>query len=165
MNSPVVIHKVKAEFGWMSNMSRHRVTYAGEEYGSAEALFQSLRFEEADIQAEIRTQRKPMAAKLTAHSYEEWMTTTPCSDADLEHMRLVLRLKLEQHPELLEKLFGTGESHIVEDCTHRQRGTGLFWGAARQLDGTWQGENWLGQLWMELRAEMLLKRGQPIQQA
>lgn len=42
---------------------------------------------------------------------------------------------------------------IVEDCTKRQRGSGLFWGAAL-IDGKWQSQNWLGQLWMELREEL-----------
>ena len=105
-----------------------------------------------------------MGAKITARSYDEWMTTMRCSDADLDHMRMVLRLKLEQHPELQEKLLATGAAQIVEDCTNRQHGSGLFWGAAQQGDGTWQGENWLGRLWMELRAE-LLQREQQAQQA
>jgi ribA/ribD-fused uncharacterized protein len=165
MDSVAVIHKVKEEFGWMSNMSNHGIVYAGEQYRSAEALFQSLRFDEPEIQAEIRAQHNPMSAKITARSYDEWMTTTRCSDVDLDHMRMVLRLKLEQHPELLEKLLATGAAKIVEDCTNRQHGSGLFWGAARQIDDTWQGENWLGRLWMELRAELLLQRESFAQQA
>lgn len=138
-------------------MSRHRVTHDGIDYGSAEALFQALRFEDAEIQAEIRAQRKPMAAKFIAHTHDEWMTTAPMSAADLEHMRLVLRLKIEQHDELQEKLCATGDAPIIEDCTNRPQGTGLFWGASRMSDGTWQGENWLGRLWMELRAEIRSK--------
>lgn len=158
MPSVAIIRKVKAEHGWMSNMSRHRVVHAGIEYGSAEALFQALRFEDEEVRAEIRKQPKPMAAKRTAHAFDEWMTTKPCSIEDLEHMRLVLRLKLEQHSELRESLLETGDSFIVEDCSNRPHGTGMFWGAVHEDDGTWRGENWLGQLWMELRAEIMAQK-------
>jgi predicted NAD-dependent protein-ADP-ribosyltransferase YbiA (DUF1768 family) len=73
-------------------------------------------------------------------------------------MELVLWLKLEQHPDLEEKLLGTGESQIVEDCSRRPHGSGLFWGAALQ-DVRWVGENRLGKLWMKLREE--LRSAQP----
>jgi len=64
-----------------------------------------------------------------------------------------LRLKIEQHPELRETLIESGDAFIVEDCTKRQRGSGLFWGAAL-IDGSWVGQNWLGKLWMELRQNL-----------
>ena len=41
----------------------------------------------------------------------------------------------------------------MEDCSNRRRGSGMFWGMA-VVDGQWEGENWLGKLWMELRAEL-----------
>jgi hypothetical protein len=81
------------------------------------------------------------------------MVVEPMGDEDLDNMRLCLRLKVEQHPELAEALLETGDELIVEDCTKRQRGTGLLWGAAL-VDGQWLGENWLGKLWMELRASL-----------
>ncbi len=67
-------------------------------------------------------------------------------------METVLRLKLDQHPRLKELLLATGQEEIVEDCSNRQRGNALFWGAALQ-GGTWVGENRLGRLWMRLREE------------
>ena len=59
------------------------------------------------------------------------MVVEPLSQQDLDNMRLCLRLKVEQHPELARRLVDTKEEFIVEDCTKRQRGSGLFWGAAR----------------------------------
>ncbi len=82
------------------------------------------------------------------------MVIEPMTDEDLENMMLCLRLKIEQHPKLREMLIESGDAYIVEDCTNRQRGSGLFWGAAL-IEGHWVGENWLGELWMELRAEMV----------
>lgn len=69
-------------------------------------------------------------------------------------MEMVLRLKVEQHRELKQKLLDTGEETIIEDCSNRPGGSGKFWGAAKK-DGEWVGENMLGKLWMklELRAK------------
>ncbi len=52
--------------------------------------------------------------------------------------------------ELAHMMPYTGDKIIYEDCTHRQHGSGLFWGAGLN-DGIWVGENWLGKLWMEAR--------------
>lgn len=75
---------------------------------------------------------------------------------DVDNMRLCLTLKLQQHPELKPLLLQTGDSIIVEDCSARARGTALFWGAKWcSISHTWVGENWLGRLWMDKRAELL----------
>ena len=78
------------------------------------------------------------------------MVVEPRSSADLDNMRLVLRLKLQAHPSLASQLLATGSARLVEDCSRRAKGSGLFWGAALR-NGQWVGENWLGRLWMELR--------------
>ena len=70
--------------------------------------------------------------------------------ADLDNMRLVLALKLQAHPTLRRQLLATESARIVEDCSNRAKGSGLFWGAALR-EGWWVGENWLGRLWEELR--------------
>jgi predicted NAD-dependent protein-ADP-ribosyltransferase YbiA (DUF1768 family) len=68
-------------------------------------------------------------------------------------MEIVLTLKLEQHPELKDRLLATGDARIIEDCKKRQSVSGLFWGAAEK-DGVWTGTNTLGELWKKLRAEL-----------
>src|SRR5579885_1933216 len=81
------------------------------------------------------------------------MAVTPCSRLDVGNMGAVLRLKLERHPGLKERLLATGREELIEDCTGRPHGNALFWGAARR-QGTWVGENRLGRLWMQLRDEL-----------
>lgn len=66
-------------------------------------------------------------------------------------MRLVLALKLQAHPALRRQLLATGAARIIEDCSNRAKGSGLFWGGAALREGWWIRENWLGRLWMELR--------------
>ncbi|MBR9800452.1 NADAR family protein [bacterium] len=149
----ILIRKVKDEYGWLGNMSPYPVSHNGKTYRTTEALFQALRFDDDEIIESIREQKSPMAAKMKAKKHRNRMVVEPLSRDDLDNMRLVLRLKLLQHPKLRTLLFATGDQEIVEDCTKRPRGSGLFWGAA-EANSQWIGENWLGRLWMDLRAEL-----------
>ena len=90
---------------------------------------------------------------MKAKKYSDKMVVEPLSEQDLSNMRLCLKLKIEQYPELKEKLIKSNWVPIVEVCTKRQRGSGLFWGAAL-IGNKWSGKNWLGRLWMELRLEL-----------
>lgn len=149
----ILIRKVKDPHGCWGNMAPYPVLYVGREYRTTEALFQALRFSDEAIREEIRAEKSPMAGKFVAKRNKAQMTVELLSEQDLANMRLCLRLKIERHPELAQALLATGDRLIVEDCTKRQRGTGLFWGAALE-SGQWKGQNWLGVLWMELRAKL-----------
>lgn len=151
----ILIRKVKDPHGSYGNMAPFPVTWEGREYRTSEALFQAMRFDDEEIREAIRAEKSPMSAKFVAKRYKAEMTVTPMSEEDLENMRICLRLKMDQHPDLLKELIATDEE-IVEDCTKRQRGSGLFWGAADN-DGEWTGQNWLGKLLMELRDQLLEK--------
>lgn len=152
---PITFTKVKLPNGWLSNMSPHPVVYQGQEWRTTEALFQALRFEDLNIKKEIRAQRSPMGAKFVAKKHAEKMTIEPMSLEDIANMQLCLRLKIEQHPELRDKLLATGDERIIEDVGGRKKsGRHLFWGAAQQADGYWCGQNYLGLLWMALRDKL-----------
>ncbi|TWT55473.1 Swarming motility protein YbiA [Thalassoglobus neptunius] len=149
----ILIRKVREQHGWLGNMSAHPVEWEGKKYRTTEALFQALRFDDPEVVVAIREQKSPMAAKMVAKKHKAQMTVEPMSEDDLFHMRLCLLLKVEQHPELKNRLLETGNEEIIEDCSKRKRGSALFWGAA--FDGEkWVGDNQLGKLWMELREEL-----------
>ena len=160
--SDVIIRKVKEVNGWLGNMSKHPVQHEEKWWLTAEALFQALRFpmdavndKGENIRELIRAQRSPMAAKMKAKSSKAQMIIKPMGDEDLKNMKMVLRLKFKCNCNPLERnLLATGDRVIVEDCSKRPRGSGLFWGAKRLPDGTWKGTNKLGQLLMELRTEI-----------
>ena len=160
--SKVIIRKVDEEYGWLGNMSPHKIMYEKACWLTAEALFQALRFpmdavndEGENIREIIRAQKSPMAAKMKAKSSKSQMIIEPMSVEDLKNMKMVLRLKFKWNCNPLERdLLATGDSFIVEDCSKRTGGSGLFWGAKRLPDGTWKGTNMLGQLLMELRTEI-----------
>ena len=152
--------KVNLPFGWLGNMAAYPVTHENIEYKTTEALFQALRFKNhPEIMQEIREQKSPMTAKMVAKKYADVVQADgfkTMSPEDVTNMRLCLDLKLAQHPELSDMLLATGNDTIIEDCTSRPRGSGIFWGAALQ-NGQWKGQNILGKMWMEIRAELQLK--------
>jgi ribA/ribD-fused uncharacterized protein len=153
----IAFTSVKLPFGWLGNMSPHPVRYQEREYATAEALFQILRFEDQEIRDKIQSHRSPMAAKMQAKKHRNRMIIQPRDEQDVENMRLVLRLRTEQHRDVRTMLLETGDAEIIENCSKRPTGSGLFWGAALK-DGRWVGKNALGKLWMELRAE--IRRGE-----
>lgn len=149
--------KVDLPYGWLGNMHRSEVSYRGKRFKSTEVLFHWLRFENhQEIQNMILAQKSSMAAKMKvkkirrSFSDEEWVKLTK---KDMQNMRMCLRLKVEQHSSLKKELMATGSKEIIEDCTSRDRGTARYWGAVL-VNGIWEGENRLGQLWMELRNEL-----------
>ena len=162
--SKVIIRKVNEEYGWLGNMSPHKIMYEKACWLTAEALFQALRFplsavndEGENIREIIRAQTSPMAAKMMAkaRAIRDQRNITAMGNEDLKNMKMVLRLKFKCNRNPLERdLLATGDRLIVEDCSQRPRGSGLFWGAKRLADGTWKGTNMLGQLLMELRTEI-----------
>lgn len=149
----IIIGKVKEQGGCWGNMAPFPIEWGGKTFRTTEAVFQSMRFDDEEVIEAIRCEKSPMGAKFVAKRHKTKMVVEPMSPQDLDNMRICLRLKVEQHPDLAAELSATGDQLIVEDCTKRQRGSGLFWGAALE-NGEWKGENWLGKLWMELRSEL-----------
>ena len=149
----VLIRKVKEQHGWLGNMSPYPVEFNGRLYRTTEALFQALRFSDEEVIEAIRAEKSPMAAKFVAKRHKDKMVVEPLSADDVNNMRVCLRLKVDQHPKLRDRLLATGDVEIIEDCSKRKRGSGLFWGAALE-DGVWKGANMLGKLWMELRDDL-----------
>jgi ribA/ribD-fused uncharacterized protein len=145
--------KVALPYGWLGNMSPHPVQFEGQEWRTAEALFQALRFQDPEIKEEIRSQKSPMAAKFVAKKYRSQMQVEPISDQDLENMMMCVRLKLKSNPQLIGELKSTGDLLIYEDVSSRMRGNNLIWGASFQ-DGKLIGENQLGKIWMEIRSSL-----------
>ena len=66
-------------------------------------------------------------------------------DVKVGIMRDILRAKVQQHEYVMRKLLATGTRELVEDSWRDD-----FWGWGP--DGL--GQNMLGKLWMEIRAEL-----------
>lgn len=148
----IAFKKVKDAYGWMGNMSPYEVLG----FRTAEAIFQAMRFDPTShIWEEIKNAKSPMGAKMVAKKAADSMIVEPRTPTDLENMLFVLRMKFMVHHETLgAQLLATGDEEIVEDVTSRPNESGLFWGARLLPDGTWEGQNHLGKLLMQVRAEL-----------
>lgn len=165
MKNEISFTKVKLPFGWLGNMSAYPIEYLGNTWKTNEALFQALRFEDGEIIEAIRNEPSPMGAKFKVKEIVKYLIKNnelhkrivePLSDKDVENMELCIRLKIEQHPDLRQALLATAGKKIYEDVTSRGRkGTNLFWGAIKHEDGSWEGKNTLGEIWMKVRDEII----------
>ncbi len=147
--------KVSLPHGWLGNMSPYPINFNGKIWRTSEALFQALRFKDEDIQELIRAEKSPMGAKMVMKSNSAYIILEKHGAKDLMNMKMCLKLKLAQHPSLVDDLIATGDLTIIEDVTKRgDVGGNLFWGAMQveNEDGFhWVGNNALGKLWMEIR--------------
>lgn len=66
-------------------------------------------------------------------------------DVKVDIMREILRAKANQHEYVRRKLLETGDRELIEDSWRDD-----FWGWGKNRDG----QNMLGKLWMEVRAEL-----------
>lgn len=157
-SNPIIIAftKVSLPYGWLGNMSPHPVVYNDDTYKTTEALYQALKFAGfPEVQAKIRAEKSPMYAKKVAKQYEHLLNANDTDKAtidrqNIDNMTLCINLKVSQHADLKELLLQTNDAKIIEDCTSRQNGSGLYWGAAL-INGSWKGKNILGKLWMNKR--------------
>ena len=152
--------KVSLPYGGLGNMAPYPVVFEGKTWRTSETLEQGLRFlavGREDIAEEIRASKSPMGAKMVAKKNYALLGDRASAAAkreDLDRMRTVLRLKFEAHPALRAELLSTGDALLIEDVSARPSASGLYWGMARNGDGSWRGENRLGILLGELRSSL-----------
>ena len=163
----IILTKSANPNGWMNCMNnKYPIVDGGTDYPSAEHWFLCQRFPgNAKFHEGILRIKGGSPCKRWVRSQVEKgnATPTPLRDqADLDRMRLVLCMKLQQHPQLIHALLGTRKRMIAEDCTKRPEeqevdGTTVtvpFWGIKIDTDGTYVGESHLGRLWMKIRDEL-----------
>lgn len=73
-------------------------------------------------------------------------------------------LKFDQNPEMWEELDATGDKHIVEGAHYDSVwGVKLAWNDPLILDpANWRGTNWLGEVLMQVRADIRAEKQQCI---
>ena len=137
-----VIDQFRGEFHWLSNFYSCPVPFEGLTFDSSEAAFQAAKC--LDMKERERFlglsggQAKRLGRRVELRS--DWETVK------IEIMRQVLKSKFTQNPELREKLIATGDTELIEGNNWNDR----FWGVCRGV-----GQNHLGKLLMEVRAELV----------
>jgi len=130
--------------GWMSNFADYPLVLDGVTWPTSEHYFQAQKFAGTVHVEELRQAATPsLVAELGRDRQRPLRPDWEAVKDDV--MRVAVRAKLDQHPELRDQLLATGTEPLVERTTSDH-----YWGCGKDTDG----KNMLGQILMELRDEL-----------
>ena len=128
---------------YLSCFSGHTLEWKGILYPSVEHAYHCERYEDPEVLATIMAADTPRSAWEISQSYKH--TQRPGWDEMKRSvMKELFRAKLAQHADVYNALSTSGDAAIVKHQSD------AYWGD--NLDGS--GQNVMGKVWMELRAEL-----------
>lgn len=143
------------DFYVLSNFSAFRLRWKGYDFDTSEHAYHWDKF---DWSGDARTPifqlwRAQDGIKLSRSAHDAFKVAernaifrrSDWNAVRVDVMRQILRAKVEQHEYVRRKLLATGERELVENSWRDS-----FWGWGPNRDG----QNQLGKLWMEIRAEL-----------
>lgn len=139
----IYFYRTNGPYGAFSNFATYGFDLEGKHWPTSEHYFQAQKFAGTAHEEEIR--QAPTARRAAAMGRQRWRPLRgDWEDVKLRVMRRAIRSKFMNYPDLLALLLSTDDEDIVE---------------ATKADGYWgcgsdgRGQNMLGKLLMELRAE------------
>jgi ribA/ribD-fused uncharacterized protein len=134
--------------GVFSNLYPSTVQFENKLYPTAEHAYQAGKARKPEVRDWILGAPSPALAAMAAHGLYTWDVAPNWARTKFDRMRRVLRAKFEQHPDLREILLATGQARLVEAGTVNNA-VNRLWGEVKGV-----GQNMLGVMLMELRAEL-----------
>lgn len=137
------ISSFRGKYGFLSNMATAVFEWDGRTYRNSEAAFQSAKSLDP-AERDLFSSMAGVVAKRTGKKVRlrnDWM------DVKVGIMREIVRAKFMQNPDLLQKLLDTGDAELIEGNSWHD----TFWGVDQ---ATGEGENHLGRILMQVRAEL-----------
>lgn len=147
LDTPEVVRFYEQDFYVLSNFSAFSLQWFGYRFDTSEATYHWMKFNRPD-QGHLREQIRlassaheafKIAGDLKDERRSDW------DDVKVGIMKKILRAKADQHEYIRRKLLATGDRELIEDSWRDD-----FWGWGPDRDG----QNMLGKLWMEIRAEL-----------
>lgn len=131
-------------YGELSNFAPFPIKLGGKKWPTSEHYFQAQKFAGTSHEEDIRRAKKPRLAAEMGRDRKrplrrDWESVKERVMLD------ALRAKFTQHADLRELLLGTDDARLVEHTAND-----AYWGDG----GDGSGKNRLGQLLMQLRAEL-----------
>ena len=142
-------------YGALSNLYRREVEFEGRIYPTSEHAYQAGKASKAAVRDWILSAPSPSLAAMAAHGLYTWDIVPNWSQIKFDRMRAVLRAKFDQHLDLRDLLLSTGQARLVESGTVNNA-VNRLWG---EVNG--KGENMLGVMLMEVRAELAKQSASP----
>lgn len=150
LDTPERVCFYEQDFYVLSNFSAFEVEWSGFTFKTSEHLYHWLRFTLSDepgaeiVARDVKNARSAHDAFKMAQACKSLQLST-WQTAKVPTMRRILRAKADQHEYVRRKLLATGDRELVENSWRDD-----FWGWGPNRDG----QNMLGKLWMEIRAEL-----------
>jgi ribA/ribD-fused uncharacterized protein len=141
---PILFYRVRDPYGAFSNFSPHPIMFDGTRWPTNEHYFQAQKFRDVEFRVKILKANSPMIAARLGRS-RAWPLRPDWEQVKDDVMRKVVRAKACQHADVRELFLGTGDASIVEHSRWD-----AYWGDGG--DGT--GQNKLGRIFVEVRAEL-----------
>lgn len=135
-------------YGAFSNLFRRPIIFEGREYPTAEHAYQAGKARKERVREWILSAPTPSLVAMAAHGLYSWDVVPDWAHIKYDRMRRVLRAKFFQHEDLTQLLLSTADARLVEVGTVNNA-INRTWG---EVNG--KGQNMLGVLLMELRAEL-----------
>lgn len=145
LDTPERVCFYEQDFYVLSNFSSFQIERGNGFFPTSEHAYHWEKFpHRADLQWKIRRAASAHDAFKIAERNKEYRRPD-WDDVKVDIMRDILGAKIEQHEYVRRKLLATGDRELVENSWRDD-----FWGWGPNRDG----QNMLGKLWMELRAEL-----------
>lgn len=135
-------------YGCFSNLYKRAVWFEDQVFETSEHAYQAGKARKPQVRDWILAAPSPALVAMAAHGLYWWDIRSDWSKIKFDRMREVLRAKFGQHEDLREVLLSTGDARLVESATV-DNAVNRLWG---EVNGV--GKNMLGQLLMEVRAEL-----------
>ena len=160
-NGPVIrfYRANEKPYGAFSNMFQRPLEFEGVVFPTAEHAYQAGKALRPVVRDWILAAPSPALAAMAAHGLYTWEVVPNWAKIKFSRMRQVLRAKFTQHFDLAELLIATGPARLVESSVVNNA-VNRLWG---EVNG--KGDNMLGTMLMELRAELAAEYGGLIQAA
>lgn len=135
-------------YGAFSNLFRREIEFEGETFPTSEHAYQAGKARKPEVKAWLLAAPSPGLLAMAAHGLYYWDVSPNWSQTKFDRMRRVLRAKFTQHEDLQKLLLSTKEARLVESATVDNT-VNRLWGEVNGI-----GQNMLGVMLMELRAEL-----------
>lgn len=135
-------------YGAFSNLYKRAIEFEGEVFPTAEHAYQAGKARKPAVREWLMAAPSPSLLAMAAHGLYVWDIASDWSKIKFDRMKRILVAKFAQHDDLKALLLGTGDARLVESATV-DNAVNRLWG---EVNGV--GQNKLGQLLMEVRAEI-----------
>ena len=135
-------------YGAFSNLYRREIEFEGEKFATSEHAYQAGKARKPEVRKWLMEAPSPALLAMAAHGLYVWDINSDWSKIKFDRMKRVLLAKFTQHEDLKQLLLSTGTARLVESATV-DNAVNRLWG---EVNGV--GKNKLGELLMEVRAEL-----------